>query len=223
VSERKTYRLADRTPLTPAQPFTPLELRDLVATAAGGGYAPLADAAAVQLCSVLSQHHAWFYCAQAERSLNGLFAEASAAADRLAHVLPLIRDVLRDRNAAVSGADPFLARQIKDAERATAFVEVPMHWQFLYTDSLPDTVRDWRWLADVLPADIKTAMRPTNPTFRAGVSKTGPLARILEAIIPRVSGEHPTASAIGTQLGKLARRPNDNLLTGDIGQQYISC
>jgi hypothetical protein len=68
---------------------------------------------------------------------------------------------------------------------------------------LPNQARDWRWLAKVLPVDIETAMRSANPNYPKGHSKTGPLARILTAVIPGITGEHVTEKAIGTQLGKI--------------------
>jgi hypothetical protein len=205
VSARQPYRLHERTPLVAAQTFTPAELRSLVADAAGRRYAPLADAAAERLGGILSQHHAWFHAAQEERRLNDMIAEARAAVDTLARIVPQIRDVLRDRNAAAGGWDWFLARRLKDAERAAAFAELPTNWQFLAANSLPDSVRDWRWLAKTLPGDIETAMRPTNPDFRAGISEDGPLLRILEVIIPLISGESPTRAAIKSQLVAVRR------------------
>ena len=74
-----------------------------------------------------------------------------------------------------------------------------------HRESLPDQARDWRWLADALPVDISNAMRPANPRWPSGYSKSGPLTRILAAIIPRVSGEHPSAIAIGNHLILLAK------------------
>ena len=58
----------------------------------------------------------------------------------------------------------------------------------------------WQWLADVLPEDFVNAMKLSNPTFAPGLGHTGPVARFIEAVVPVLTGEHPTAASIATQL-----------------------
>jgi hypothetical protein len=63
----------------------------------------------------------------------------------------------------------------------------------------------WKWLADVLPEDFVNAMKPTNPTFEPGLGHTGPVARFIAAVAPMLTGEHPTANSVATQL-KIRRK-----------------
>jgi hypothetical protein len=63
----------------------------------------------------------------------------------------------------------------------------------------------WKWLADVLPLDFVNAMKSANPEFAPGVSHTGPVARFLAAVVPMLTGEHPPAASIATQL-KMRRK-----------------
>ncbi len=56
----------------------------------------------------------------------------------------------------------------------------------------------WKWLADILPVDFETAMRSTNPDFQATPSYPGPFTRFVEAIVPLITGDHPTAASVAS-------------------------
>jgi hypothetical protein len=60
----------------------------------------------------------------------------------------------------------------------------------------------WMWLAEVLPEDLRTAMKPSNPAFAGGLSHDGPVARFISAVAPILTAEHPTPGSVATQLKK---------------------
>jgi hypothetical protein len=66
-------------------------------------------------------------------------------------------------------------------------------------------VSRWRWAAEVLLVDFVNAMKAANPTFAPGISHAGPLSRYIKAVAPLVTGEHPSAASVATQLKKLPR------------------
>ncbi len=207
---RAPYRLQQRDMLSADPPFTPETLRTILVDALGDRYAPPGDAETATLCGILNQWHQWFYHAQEARKFNALIAKAQAALDTLAETVPEVLDELRKRD---QGRDPFLSRQMRQTQALAAYLQRNGRG-FLQPDDLPDQVTDWRWLAKVLPADIETCLQPSNPGYRGGITKTGPLARILEAVIPCLTGEQVTAAAVGTQLKLLG--------PGDIGLPNIS-
>jgi hypothetical protein len=43
-------------------------------------------------------------------------------------------------------------------------------------------------------------MSPANPQLKLGLSHNGPLARFFAAIVPFLTGEHPTPGSVATQL-----------------------
>ena len=63
----------------------------------------------------------------------------------------------------------------------------------------------WKWLSNALPGDFTEAIRSTNPGREIGISDDGPLSRFVAAIAPYLTGEHPTARSVSTQL-KLLRK-----------------
>ena len=62
------------------------------------------------------------------------------------------------------------------------------------------SIRGWKWLAQALVGDFENAMRPNNPGLGGGISRTGPLVRFIAAIVPFMTGEHPTRDSIAKQL-----------------------
>jgi hypothetical protein len=64
----------------------------------------------------------------------------------------------------------------------------------------------WSWLINVLPLDFVGAMQSTNPKFRPGIGHAGPLARYIAAVVPLVTGEHPSPGSVATQLKALRTR-----------------
>jgi hypothetical protein len=198
---RRQYKLGQRACLSPEPPFTPDKLQRLIGDALGDRYAPPEDAEAEKLCRILNHWHAWFYKAQEQRYFNAVLEEAKAAIEKLQVVLPVI---VNHHLAQAERGDPFARWQAEAAvDLLIAVREDPQ--RVTHHETLPEHVRDWRWLAEVLPTDIEKAMRPANPRFPPGHSKGGPVSRILQAVIPLITGESVTANAIGNQLIILAR------------------
>jgi hypothetical protein len=205
TGKRGQYKLGKRVALTPEPPLTPDKLRDLISNALGNRYVPPGAAQAERLCSILNQWHAWFYEAQKLGEFNAAVEEAAAAIEKLQTVLPVIGN---HHLAKAERGDPF-ARGMAEATAELLIVIRKDPQRITHRDTLSDHVRDWRWLAKVLPVDIDNAMRPTNPRFPRGHSKGGPVSRILEAIIPLITGETVTAPAIGNQLILLGQNRDD--------------
>jgi hypothetical protein len=196
TAKRRQYKLGKRVPLTPEPPLTPDKLRDLISNAVGNRYAPPGAAQTERLCSILNQWHGRFYEAQELREFNKIVEEAAAAIEKLQVILPVIG---KHHLAKAERKDPFACWQAEaTADLLIAIRKDPQ--RISQRETLPDHVRDWRWLAKVLPTDIDKAMRPTNPRFPHGHSKGGPVSRILEVVIPLITGEIVTATAIGNQL-----------------------
>jgi hypothetical protein len=61
----------------------------------------------------------------------------------------------------------------------------------------------WNWLGGVLPVDFATAMKSTNPTFKPKISQGGPVARFVAAVVPLITGEHPTVASAAVKLKKM--------------------
>jgi hypothetical protein len=204
---RKQYKLEQRARLTREPPFTPDILRELIGNALANRYAPPGPAEAQRLCSILNQRHAWFYEVQELREFNTAVDDAAAAIETLQKVLPVIG---KHHLAKAEQGDVFskwMADAAADLHRALN--EDPA--RVTHRDPLPDRVRDWRWLAEVLPVYIDEAMRPANPHFPSGYSKGGPLTRILAAVIPLITGETDiTAVAVGNQLILLGKSTRGN-------------
>lgn len=196
TGNRRQYKLGKRVPLAQEPPLTPDKLQRLISNALGNRYAPPGAAQTERLCSILNQWHAWFYEAQELREFNKVVEEAAAAIEELQVVLPVIGN---HHLAKAERGDPFARWQAEaTADLLIAVRKDPQ--RIAQRETSPDHVRDWRWLAKVLPTDIDKAMRPTNPRFPPGHSKGGPVSRILEVVIPLITGEIVTATAIGNQL-----------------------
>lgn len=194
--KRKQYKLEKRTQLTKAPPFTTERVRTILKDA---GCTVPGDAETTKLCGILNFWHGHFYRVQEEQKFDVLAADARAAFDMLIEVMPAIRNDLVKRDAVAEGRDPYTTQMLRHICALQPCLS-PTATGFLQPYDMPAYALDWRWLAKVLPIDIEAAIRPTNPKYRGGKSKGGPLSRILAAIIPSVTGEKVTAIAIGNQL-----------------------
>jgi hypothetical protein len=58
----------------------------------------------------------------------------------------------------------------------------------------------WPTVAGVLIKDFRNAKLPANPELKLGFGHNGPLARFFAAIVPLLTGEHPTPESVVTQL-----------------------
>jgi len=207
---RRPYKLGERTRLTREPPFTPDGLKAILGSALVSpkgvkNYVIPGDREITELCSILNHWHAHFYQAQEDRAFNELIDAAQAAIESLAVAMPKIRDELATQDKKVGGQDPFTTWALRDAQQATEILCRPIpQWKCLQRRTLPDQAKDWRWLAGILPDDIRTAMKPANPDFKGGLSKGGAVARILKKLIPLMTGETPgiETQGVGIQLQK---------------------
>lgn len=151
------------------------------------------NAALDRLANILNTHHAWFYEAQELREFNVAAAETAAAVATLQRTLL----VTGRRHFAMAQHGDQYARWMYEAtaELYQAVNKDPA--RVTHRDSLPDYVRDWQWLVDVLVPDFDSAWESTNDGL-PGIGE--PLVRFWEAVIPYVSGEHPPASSIRRRL-----------------------
>jgi hypothetical protein len=96
-----------------------------------------------------------------------------------------VLNILKTRLAEIDDAQQFLDR----FERAS-----------ILDDRGIGAAIGWQWLAEVLPLDFKSAMTSTNQDFKAGIGHDGPLTRFIAAIVPNLTGEHPTSDSVATLL-----------------------
>jgi len=193
--------------LEPVAPFTVDELRAVIERTKRNEWAMPSDAEIENLASILRFWKQHFYSAQEARALNAKLAAAEAAIRTLIKIMP---EVYEYRMKAANAGDPFSKPMAKSARKllvALDYSDIDPHWQpavlsCLHRESVPEQVNDWRWLIKVLPVHYERAIRSANPSATVGRSKTGPLARFLEEVIPKITGEAPTATAIGNQFIK---------------------
>jgi hypothetical protein len=196
---RATFK--NRKQLTAEPPFTPDCLRQIIRDAVRREYKIPTGAAIEVLGGILNQHHAWFYIAQKTRPLNVLLKETANALAVLDKNIPQILTL------RMSPKDVFDRQTLKATKWMGDILADDNRKVLLHPDNLTDHVRDWRWLAGVLPIDIITAMQSTNPNYPKGHSKTGPTAKIISALIPLITGDTVSALGVGTQLIKLNDTP----------------
>ena len=202
--------------LSEASPFTSVVLRDLLERKVLPGPKAMRQrlrmptaAALDHLAGILNVHHAYFYDAQECRAFNELAKEAEAAIAALSAVLPRLA-AFHQRGA--DAGDPF-ARWRADAARRLA-VEVGRDpRRIVERETAPDHVRGWRWLVDVLPPLLATALESTNPEVKLG--DEGPAARFVAAVVPFLSGEHPTVNTVAE---RLKERTQEKAATNSVPQ-----
>jgi hypothetical protein len=103
----------------------------------------------------------------------------------------------------------FLNTRLSESKEAHALIEqMERHPGLAYSPS-GYGAKGWRWLAKVLPVDFVNAMKLANPTFAPGISHSGPVSRFIEAVVPILTGEHPSAASIATQMKTLRRSNNE--------------
>ncbi|HQT83857.1 MAG: hypothetical protein B7Z58_01775 [Acidiphilium sp. 37-64-53] len=182
-----------RAPLDPAWQFDIAWLRAAF-TSAIPDHPPPDDDALADLARALNLWRLYYVEAEAARLHNAEIDQAEAAIATLRATLPGIMGRVRARAEA---GDPFSAMQRPPLD---ALVAAIARRPVFERNPLPDQARDWRWLLqnDTLPAVLQRAAgRDMGVT-----TKGGPLARLIEKILPVMTGEARTATAIGNQLGK---------------------
>ena len=169
------------------------------------------DNALAQLASVLNHWHAYFYDVQERRKFNEAAEKARAGIDLLMEALP----VLGERHKALADqGDQFSLWQFEAAGRL--YVELARDPQRItHRDDIPDQVRGWQWLLDVLVEDFAAAWRSANDR-EPGID--GPLVRFWAAVIPYVTGEHPKESSIRRRLRE-REKDTSAAVGGQVGAQ----
>jgi hypothetical protein len=143
------------------------------------------------------------------RALKELQRDALAALATLANVFPRLRDLTKsfEANAVQDQAPPailaILRKRLAEIDAARDFIAKAEGFSVWNDPS--DAPDRWQWLAGVLPIDFENAMRSTNPNYTAGLSHNGPLARFIAAVVPSLTGQHPTPGSVATQLKKLRK------------------
>ena len=92
---------------------------------------------------------------------------------------------------------PTLKRKIEKINDAVSSIRCLQEEEIV---SLTVEVLGWKWLSNALPGDFIEAIHTTNPGREIGISDNGPLSRFIAAIAPHLTGEHPTARSVSTQL-----------------------
>lgn len=191
-----------------AESITAVRLRDLFAAHVLRGHLRMpADAELKELARVLE---GWRLIFQNERDQDFphlLQREALAALRTLSDVCSKIAELdISNLHAAVhdsarAGVLRILnerAAAINDVCRKIVAIEGSSAW-----NSRTMGFGGWKWLADAARVDFARAMKPANPSF--ALAYKAPLARYIAAVAPLLTGEHPTAASIATQL-KMRRK-----------------
>ena len=190
-------------------PFTLESLRQLLAEKVIRRQQTMPDDAEIsELARILNYWQGHYLIEQKRCALRELQRAALAALATLANVFPRLRDLTEsfEANAVQDQAPPailaILRKRLAEIDAARDFIAKAEGFSVWADPSLaPDR---WQWLADVLPIDFENAMRSTNP-YTAGLSHNGPLARFIAAVVPSLTGQHPTPDSVATQLKKLRK------------------
>jgi hypothetical protein len=112
-------------------------------------------------------------------------------------------------NASRDDAPPavlaILARRSLEIDATVKFVVKAKSFS-AFADFVTIAGERWTSLAEALTEDFCSAIQPANPTVRFGIGHEGPLARFFVCVVPFLTGEHPTAESVATQLKALRMR-----------------
>jgi hypothetical protein len=204
---RKYASKSTRLDLDPQDEFTPQRLSDLLSSKVLKGpkgrqeWALPSPDAIKKLASILNFWRSRFYVAQEGRRLNALITEAERALAVLDKVVPGILENRRARVGEGATLDPFVKWQLDATEKLSlAVLDKDARAYFLHRDGDHEEIQGWKWLARVLPEDFKVAMISTNPNFESGLSASGPVARYVSAIVPFITGDHPTLATVVSRI-----------------------
>ena len=149
-----------------------------------------------RLASIFTAYKAYFREAETQRALN---SHARAAGDAIRALNESLPPLLSYHRARASGGDPFSewqAAAIEKVFRAVLDSDLP---RIEAQSNVPNVIKDWRWLATVLLPVIAPAFPDGT-----GMSENGPASRFLAEMLPLISGDAPTPSAVATQIKKLS-------------------
>ena len=149
-----------------------------------------------RLAAIFSGYKGIFLAAHRDRELNRLASRAGEAIAILLDVLPRLGDHYAFRARA---GDPYAERQARAIRNLVDSAQRNGEcagWK----SNAPAVVRDWRWVAGVILPVVAPAFRGIR-----GTAKGGPITRFLAGILPLITGDAPTAAAIGTTIAALRR------------------
>lgn len=174
------------------------------------------DDALTTLAIILNSLRNWFLELEQTRDYNALVKRAEGALQELRDTLPDIEAKVRNRAEA---GDPFMRVPAKSLSKLLTAVEAevklpldqlaipqprlvpqrgePADWHALNQEA------DWRALLnnDALPVAIRKAAGRS-----LGVSRAGPLVQAIAALLPHMTGERRTPTAVYNQLRQNAPR-----------------
>lgn len=151
-----------------------------------------------RLASIFTAYKAYFRDAETQRTLN---SHARAAGDAIRALNESLPPLLSYHRARASGGDPYAewqAAAIEKIFRAVLGSDLP---RIEAQSNVPNVIKDWRWLVTVLLPVILPAFPDGT-----GISENGPASRFLAEMLPLISGDAPTPSAVATQFKKLSTR-----------------
>jgi hypothetical protein len=194
TKRKRPYRLAARTILGAAPPFTSELVRELLVKAQAGPkrgrrvkHPPPPDQAIKFLASVLNNRHALYFSAQESRLIKDRRDRAKALVDELRVIMPAI---IKDAEQQLIKNDPFSHGVFAAASALHEVLSSDVPVRALPEVTLPENIRSWEWAAPSLYVDIKQIIGPT-----AGL-------RALVAMIPALTGETPAFATVKAYLLK---------------------
>ena len=201
VKKRKPREL-----LSDASPFSVEMLRELLARDVLGRKLKMpADAEIEELVRVLNFWRSHYQEGQIYRPLNQRKKKARDALAALKTSCAILRDDAQRHltsatgDTAPSGVLEILARRLGEIGAMEKFIAIAGNYSVIADlDSLVG--ERWLTVAGALIEDFHNAMSPANPQLQLAFSHNGPLARFFAAIVPFLTGEHPTPGSVATQL-----------------------
>ena len=164
-----------------------------------------ADAEIEQLARVLNFWRSHYQEGQIYRPLNQRKKRARAALAAFKTSCAILRDDAQrhlasaTEDAAPSGLLKMLTRRLDEIGAMEKSIAITENYSVIA--DLDNYVGEhWSTVAGALIEDFHNAMLPANPQLKLAFSHNGPLARFFAAIVPSLTGEHPTPGSVATQL-----------------------
>jgi hypothetical protein len=145
-----------------------------------------------KLASILESWRGQYWRSQ---HIDPLENEVALRADELFSTLKKLREMYRVQTGERVGS--YLARKIEAIDHACGAL-IQLSNESIAIEHSGDLT--WHWLANVLPVDFATAIQTTNQGYKIGIGHTGPLVRFIHAVVPLLTGEHPTEGTVALQL-----------------------
>jgi hypothetical protein len=192
--------------LSDASPFNEEMLRELLKLHVLGNRLKMpADAEIGELARILNFWRSHYQERQIYRPLNQRKKKARDALAAFKTSCAILRDDAQrhlasaTEDAAPSGVLKTLARRLVEIGRMEKWIAIAENSSVIA--DLEDYVGErWLTVAGALIEDFHNVMSPANPQLKLGLSHNGPLARFFAAIVPFLTGEHPTPGSVATQL-----------------------